>query len=478
MEVWLSKVITLALTFIMTLTFGLLPIKLISIIRPSNSRNCNKQRAEKILSYLNCFSGGVFLAVTLLHLLPDVRHDFQSVLAALQQTTDFPMAEFVTCLGFFLVMLIENVVIQYQRGWSSSRSSGKNGVNQSGESCAVPISNDEERALISDLSQVEGFGSASVCDSGLSSVYSPIVAQDRHGSNSLYGSIESLNHKEHKLAKPSDVLHSDHSKCNKSDSDCRSRLSYNESWSVDRTGYRRLASDPDDSHDDVQCERYDDVSGHLSSPDETVVRKRDDIVVTDHSTHEHPDTELDLKDRDIDEGHSKHSHSHGMLDSDEQVHSLRSLVLLLALSTHTVFEGMALGLQETTAQVWTLFLAIIVHKIIMSFTAGLRFIESLKDVKRTILYILIFSVTAPIGIAIGLAVTEAGRNGLATDITSAILQGVATGTFVYVTFFEVLLEEMTNNQSIAKVLCVIIGFACITGLSLIDDHGDHGSDKH
>ena len=104
----------------------------------------------------------------------------------------------------------------------------------------------------------------------------------------------------------------------------------------------------------------------------------------------------------------------------------------------------------------------------MSFTAGLRFIESLKNIRKTIIYITIFSITAPIGIILGLAVSEGGASGLGKDIVSAVLQGVATGTFIYVTFFEVLLDEMTSRQSIAKVLFVIVGFSCITALCLVE----------
>jgi len=53
-----------------------------------------------------------------------------------------------------------------------------------------------------------------------------------------------------------------------------------------------------------------------------------------------------------DEYTHSHGHSHGFEPAaDESLHSLRSLVLLIALSTHTVFEGMALGLQQSSLQV-------------------------------------------------------------------------------------------------------------------------------
>lgn len=44
----------------------------------------------------------------------------------------------------------------------------------------------------------------------------------------------------------------------------------------------------------------------------------------------------------------------------------------------------------------------------------------------------------PLGALIGLAVTSAADNALWKDLTITILQGLAVGTFIYVTFFEVL----------------------------------------
>ena len=43
----------------------------------------------------------------------------------------------------------------------------------------------------------------------------------------------------------------------------------------------------------------------------------------------------------------------------------------------------------------------------------------------------------PLGALIGVAVTSAAEDALLKDWTVTILQGLAVGTFIYVTFFEV-----------------------------------------
>lgn len=70
----------------------------------------SRSTANTVLSLLNCFAGGVFLATSLLHLLPDVRADIDKVLYAIgHQSLNFPLAEFFTGIGFFVVMVIEQV---------------------------------------------------------------------------------------------------------------------------------------------------------------------------------------------------------------------------------------------------------------------------------------------------------------------------------------------------------------------------------
>lgn len=49
------------------------------------------------------------------------------------------------------------------------------------------------------------------------------------------------------------------------------------------------------------------------------------------------------------------------------------------------------------------------------------------------------AIMTPIGALIGMAVQSVGEASLAKDITLTILQGLAVGTFLYVTFFEVCL---------------------------------------
>ena len=121
------------------------------------------------------------------------------------------------------------------------------------------------------------------------------------------------------------------------------------------------------------------------------------------------------------EDHVGHSHSqlsHTML----QHSSLRSIMLLLALSFHSVFEGVAIGLQENSGQLLSIFIAVIVHKAVMAFSLGLNIAQSSLTQRSFILSNVIFSLSSPVGVGFGIAMEDL-PDSLSTDICNGIFQG-------------------------------------------------------
>jgi len=64
--------------------------------------------------------------------------------------------------------------------------------------------------------------------------------------------------------------------------------------------------------------------------------------------------------------------------------------------------------------------------------------------------------------------TEVGAESDALEIANGIMQAFACGTFIFVTFFEILQEEIDpHDTSIGKVACVALGFIAMALLQLI-----------
>ena len=58
-----------------------------------------------------------------------------------------------------------------------------------------------------------------------------------------------------------------------------------------------------------------------------------------------------------------------------------------------------------------------------------------------ILYMTVFCVVSPIGVGVGMALTDPSQEGEMTTNALIVLQGLATGSLLYVVFFEILEKE-------------------------------------
>jgi len=167
----------------------------------------------------------------------------------------------------------------------------------------------------------------------------------------------------------------------------------------------------------------------------------------------------------VHQGHDGHSHGHSHAVFNHS--SLRSVMLLLALSFHSVFEGLAIGLQNSTSHMMTVFIAVITHKAVMAFSLGLNIAQSDLSVKAFVWSNVLFSLSSPVGVAIGIALSDLPPS-LPQEICNGVLQGIAGGTFLYITFFEVLPHELNKPGSRPwKVFFVILGYASICGILFI-----------
>ena len=103
--------------------------------------------------------------------------------------------------------------------------------------------------------------------------------------------------------------------------------------------------------------------------------------------------------------------------------SLRGFLVVLALSLHAVFEGMALGLAPDTAAVWFLFFAISSHKYIITFCVGTQLASSGVRPLLTAAYVATLALVSPIGAGIGLGLTESAEHVSTQAAVITVFQG-------------------------------------------------------
>ena len=369
METFWAKILALSILLVLTVVFGLIPIKVARMTAVFEAADDpGKLTATSIL---NCFAGGVFLGTTFLHLFPEVKEGFAINMIRIDGYADYPLAELVVAVGFFLVLILEQSILVCKGTPTHNQCSCRSRRSDTIRSAhsELPV---ERQSLLGSANHTQ--------------------QQQQHAGSNDYGATDYKANANH------------------------------DPWKVD----------------------------YKSGP----VTPSADGVVVPHGRHDH-----------LTESHAEYADVEA-----SKIHGVRSVVLVLALSLHTIFEGLALGLQKNSESVFTLMIALSLHKVIVAFSLGIQLVQSYSKTRTVVITILLFSLMSPIGVAIGTAImgnTDVASAG--TDTASSVLQAIATGTFFYVTFFEILQKEL-GSAHMLKVLFIIIGFACVAGLNLLEGH--------
>ena len=164
---------------------------------------------------------------------------------------------------------------------------------------------------------------------------------------------------------------------------------------------------------------------------------------------------------------SEESGSMELTDEDLELRA-QPFVFLVALSVDCVFEGMSLSLQRSTFGVWMLVIAILSHELVITFSFGLRLLKIFSTAKM-FLIILFYSLTIPIGIVIGFVISEVGSNGEHIDIVGSVFLAVAAGIFIYITFLEILNDELSSDKGIAKPIAMLVGFVFMALMVVVEE---------
>ncbi|KAA0184874.1 Zinc transporter ZIP3 [Fasciolopsis buskii] len=140
------------------------------------------------------------------------------------------------------------------------------------------------------------------------------------------------------------------------------------------------------------------------------------VVVAPEETMESVDettNQAQLDNRNHHEGHS-HLHSATELAASNWA---RIMILLFAISLHSVFEGMTLGLCESLTSLLTLFTALSLHKLLIAVSIGINVASETNGTRRSgherrklVIYqslaVFTFAGASPLGALIGWAVTD------------------------------------------------------------------------
>lgn len=156
---------------------------------------------------------------------------------------------------------------------------------------------------------------------------------------------------------------------------------------------------------------------------------------------------------------------------------MTNLGLLVALSIHSLLEGLAVGLEGLTSKVLLLLGAIASHKLVVGFCLGMELASNQYiTFCKHFICILVFSAASVGGIFIGMLISDIPNNVM--DVVIPILQALAGGTLLYVTVSEVLPRERARWHQqhskrlagVAQLVSVLVGFIIMTGVGKYLEH--------
>ncbi|GMT28288.1 hypothetical protein PFISCL1PPCAC_19585, partial [Pristionchus fissidentatus] len=406
MDINILKLLLLVAMIVGVIVAGLAPVRLLKVLRQNAARASSSQQHKNIsliLCLLTCFSGGVFLGTCFLHLFPELNNSVRDLIVRYDWHVEYPLAELLSCIGFFLLFFLEELVIMLLPSMAHGHSHGHHahGAHTADEH---------------DHDSLEKKAESGCCMTNLP----PVKGIEERAAGDKTEETAMLN--------KSTVVEDADGHCQKH---------------CPLTVHRRHSGGG-------QGECTNDNAELIT----TVILAEPERCET--NCHEDEDPPILMKS-------SPHAHSHGV----------RSITLVLALSFHELIEGVAFGVQTDTAKVTALFLSLLVHKLIVAFSTGLQLARThAHQLHLVVISIVVISLTSPVGALFGMVISG-GESSFLKDCMITVFQGLAVGTFLYVTFFEILLHERDNEHpNMYKLLFMLLGFAMIALLRLIDNH-DH-----
>ena len=142
-----------------------------------------------------------------------------------------------------------------------------------------------------------------------------------------------------------------------------------------------------------------------------------------------------------------------------------AIVLVLALGAHAFFEGIAFGLQTSIGSAGQLAAGILIHKTAAAISLGGAFARTGYTTKEILLLLVIFSIIAPIGIIIGIQISESNK------LVDTVFMSLSGGTFIYVACSEIIVAEFDKGHyQWLKMILVFLGGLLITCLWFFGEH--------
>ena len=180
-----------------------------------------------------------------------------------------------------------------------------------------------------------------------------------------------------------------------------------------------------------------------------------------------------------------HHHHHDLEHVAEHIHGslLASVILLFALSIHSIFDGLAIGISSSAHELISISAAVLAHKGFAGYALGSSMVASEMNEGHYFVLVLVFSSCSPVGIFLGIIFEQWSGSDDQTEwkvIGVGMIYAIVAGTFLYIAIVEIGMKEILvcrdsnllgnkfdrNQMHWSKLAAFFLGYVAMSSLAL------------
>ena len=159
----------------------------------------------------------------------------------------------------------------------------------------------------------------------------------------------------------------------------------------------------------------------------------------------------------------------------------RAWVFFLALSVHSLLDGLSLGSETSVAGFYSLLIAVVAHKAFDGIALGVPVYQARLPGRTSAALLAACAAATPLGIGLGWALTagagEGGEGGgsdaegalpppSAGELTQAVIISLSSGSFLYISLVELLPAALADGRSTrARMAAFVVGYVAMGALA-------------
>lgn len=149
---------------------------------------------------------------------------------------------------------------------------------------------------------------------------------------------------------------------------------------------------------------------------------------------------------------------------EQEKHTITAILLIVALTIHSIVEGTAIGINGSLAGATVIFFAVIAHKGSESFALAASLHRYLFTEKRIIKIIAFFACMTPLGILVASLISQMLHTN-AGGMLEAVFNSIAAGTFLYIGT-EHMIEGAESYEGFGQIISMALGITLMAVVAI------------